>query len=126
MKRMVFTATEWMRNLRAVLHPLPPTPTVAETLRSTAEFYDVLSNTRHAEAGELFDRAFATRDWGERYSLYCRAIAMEHRAEAYHRLAGDVRADVSDLIAEADDYDRRAGLPQPVASVVEPSEAAHA
>jgi hypothetical protein len=108
---------EWLRCRRAA--PLPPADLARAEREARQMEYLRDAYYMRGEARRLFAEAQAAEDFSERYRLYCLALASECRAEASHSLAGGDEESATALTTDADDYERRAGAPQPV-------EAAHA
>lgn len=84
--RTLRTVAGWLRDCRAA--PIAPVD-LARAEREARQVKLLSHAQRHRDdARRLFRAAQAVEDFGERYSLYCQALAAECRGEACHALAG--------------------------------------
>jgi len=113
--RTLRTAAEWLRNRRHRRRKLGAMAAATRADR-TARRLDLLRQAaRHrVEARRLFAEAQAVKCFAERHSLYCQRLATECRADACYAQAGGDAVSAAAHTVDAEDYERRAGLPVPV------------
>lgn len=114
--RTLRTAAEWLRNRRAERVRCD----VARAARAEREARQLewlrQADAHRIEARRLFREAAVPEEFAERCRLYNLALATECRGEACHAMAGGDTESAVQHTMEAEDCERRAGMPQPVAN----------
>lgn len=113
-----------IRAIRALFARQPdPAPIVSHAERSARREMRFLlleqADDHRCKARALFRDAMRAEPFAVRYQLYSLAIAAELRAEACYAQAGGDHEAAALHMADAAEYEMRAGMPRPV-------EAAHA